>query len=367
MTSPQSRIESLLNELVADGSELGIQVAVYHRGRLVVDAVAGVMAPAPDARPVTADTLFPIFSTGKGIVATAAHLIVERGLAAYDTPVATVWPEFAAHGKGNITLRHLLDHTAGLSAVPAEIGHEDSLDWDKVCAAIAASAPASAPGEKLRYHAMTYGWLLGEFIRRVDGRDFARFVREEISAPLGIADALFFGLLDSEASRVVTLQRIPPPVPVAPPPPDPANPLWRGPLEEWMNYPEVRRACIPGSNGIGTARAVARHYAALLPGGVDGVELLPPSRITLATTLQTPRPELQEGFPFEFGLGYMQGSPTIGIGPETSAFGHGGYGGSHGYANPVRGFAVGITKNRFRDGDVTPPRILATLVDCLSA
>lgn len=366
METLQSRIESLLHELVADGSELGIQVAVYHRGRLVVDASDGVMSPAPDARPVTGDTLFPIFSTGKGITATAAHLVVERGLAAYDTPVAAVWPEFAAHGKGNITLRHLLDHTAGLSAVPAEIGHEESLDWDKVCAALAAAAPSSAPGEKLRYHAMTYGWLIGEFIRRVDGRPFDRFVREEIAAPLGITDALYFGLPESEVPRVVTLERIPSPAPVAPPPPDPAIPLWRGPLEEWMNQPEVRRACIPGSNGIANARAVARHYAALLPGGVDGVELLPPARIHAATTLQLPRPEPQEGFPFLFGLGYMQGSPTIGIGPETSAFGHGGYGGSHGYANPARHFAVGITKNRFRDGDVTPARILSTRIDCLA-
>jgi CubicO group peptidase (beta-lactamase class C family) len=363
MNSPQSRIESLLAELVADGSELGIQVAVYHRSRLVVDASAGVMSPAPGAPPVTAETLFPIFSTGKGIVATAAHLIVERGLATYDTPVASVWPEFAAHGKGNITLRHLLDHTAGLSAVPADIGHEASLDWDKVCTALAAARPVSDPGEKLAYHAMTYGWLLGEFIRRVDSRPFAQFVREEIAAPLGVTDALYFGLPDSEVSRVVTLERIPPPAPVSPPPPDPAIPRWRGPLEEWMNQPDVRRACIPGSNGIMTARAVARHYAALLPGGVDGVELLPPARIALATTLQLPRPEPQEGFPFLFSLGYMQGSPTIGIGPETSAFGHGGYGGSHGYANPDRSFAVGITKNRFRDGDVTPNRILAILTD----
>lgn len=367
METLQSRIESLLSELVADGSELGIQVAIYHRGRLVVDAVAGVTSPASDARPVTGDTLFPIFSTGKGIVATAAHLIVERGLAAYDTPVAAVWPEFAAHGKGGITLRHLLDHTAGLSAVPAEIGHEESLDWDKVCAAIAAARPAYAPGEKLRYHAMTYGWLIGEFIRRVDGRDFARFVREEISAPLGVADALFFGLPESEEHRVVTLERLPSPPPATPQQPDPAIPRWRGPLEEWMKQPDVRRACIPGSNGIATARAVARHYAALLPGGVDGTELLPPSRIASATTLQTPRPEPQEGFPFLFSLGYMQGSPTIGIGPETSAFGHGGYGGSHGYANPARGFAVGITKNRFRDDDTTPARILAALVDCYPA
>jgi CubicO group peptidase (beta-lactamase class C family) len=367
MNTAQSRIETLLHELVADGSELGLQVAVYHRGNLVVDAVAGVMSPAPGAPPVTADTLFPIFSTGKGFVATAAHLIVERGLAAYDTPVAAVWPEFADHGKGNITLRHLLDHTAGLSAVPAEIGHEASLDWDKVCAAIAAARPVSAPGEKLAYHAMTYGWLLGEFIRRVDSRPFAQFVREEIAAPLGVTDSLYFGLPDSEVPRVVTLERIPPATPVEPPPPDPAIPRWRGPLEEWMNQPDVRRACIPGSNGIMTARAIARHYAALLPGGVDGVELLPPDRIREATTLQLPRPEPQEGFPFLFSLGYMQGSPTIGIGPETSAFGHGGYGGSHGYANPARGFAVGITKNRFYDNDTTPTRILATLVECFSA
>ncbi|CAM3099694.1 serine hydrolase domain-containing protein [Rariglobus hedericola] len=366
MSSPQTRIESLLRELVADGSERGLQVAVYHRGRLVVDAVAGVMSRAPDAPSVTADTLFPVFSTGKGVTATAAHLLVERGLTTYETPVAAVWPEFAAHGKGGITLRHLLDHTAGLSAVPAEIDHEQSLDWDQVCAALAAARPATAPGTHLAYHAMTYGWLVGEFIRRVDGRSFPRFVREEISGPLGIDDGMYFGLPDSESPHVATLEQQPPASAEPPPPPSPTVPQWRGLLHNWMNQPDVRRACMPASNGIMNARAIARHYAALLPGGVDGVELLPPARIREATTLQLPRPEIPPGNVFLFTLGYMQGGPAIDIGPEESAFGHGGYGGSQGYANPARGFAVGITKNRFRDGDTTPARILSTLIDCIA-
>jgi CubicO group peptidase (beta-lactamase class C family) len=366
MSNAQSRIETLLHELVADGSELGLQVAVYHRGNLVVDAVAGVMSPAPGARPVTADTLFPVFSTGKGIAATCAHLLVERGHVAYTTPVADVWPEFAAEGKTGITLRHLLDHTAGLAAVPPELGHEDALDWGRACAALTSARPAHTPGARQEYHAMTYGWLVGEFIRRVDGRDFSRFVREEITGPLGTDDGMYFGLPDSEAPRVVTLERLPTPAPVAPPPPHPAIPLWRGPLEDWMNRPDARRACIPGTNGIMNARAIARHYAALLPGGVGGVELLPPARIQEATTPRLPRPEIPPGAVFLFNLGYMQGGPNIDIGPETCAFGHGGYGGSQGYANPARAFAVGIAKNRFRDGDTTPARILVTLLDCIS-
>lgn len=367
MISPQQRIDALLRQLVDGGAELGLQVAVYHRGRPVVDAAAGAMSSAPDARPVTGDTLFPVFSTGKGIVATAAHLLVERGHASYDTPVAAVWPEFAAEGKGGITLRHLLDHTAGLSAVPAEVGHEESLDWVNACSALAAARPASAPGARLAYHAITYGWLVGEFIRRVDGRPFARFVREEIAGPLGLTADLFFSLPESEAHRVATLERPAPsfPAPPAPPTPDPAIPLWRGPLEHWMNQPEVRRACMPGSTGIMNARAIARHYAALLPGGLDGIALLPPARIRQATTPPLPRPEAPPGS-HTFALGYMLGGPGTAIGPEPIAFGHGGYGGSQGYANPLRHFSVGITKNRFRDGDTTPDRILSVLTDCFA-
>lgn len=361
MDSAQSRVESLLRQLVADDVELGLQVAVYHRGRLAIDVAVGARSSAPDALPVDADTLFPVFSTGKGIAATAVHILVERGLIAYDTPVAEVWPAFAARGKSGIKLRHLLDHTAGLSAVPPPIGFDEALDWDKSCAALAAACPATSPGSHMAYHAMTYGWLVGEVIRRVDGRPFARFVREEISGPLGIGDGLWFGIPDSAAPRVATLERLPSASP--PPPPNPAIPTWRGPLHDWMNIPQVRRACIPGTSGIMNARAIARHYAALLPGGVDGVELLPPSRIHTATRLQLPRPEIAPGSPFVFSLGYIQGGPAIDIGPETNAFGHGGYGGSQGYANPARHFAVGITKNRFRDGDTTPARILSTLVE----
>ena len=374
MSSPQARIETLLKDLVADGRELGVQVAVYHRGRLVVDAAAGATASDPArARPVDSRTLFPVFSTGKGVTATAAHLLVERGLVAYDTPVAAVWPEFAANGKGAITLRHLLDHSAGLSAVPAELGYDESLDWEKSCAALAAARPETAPGAKMAYHAMTYGWLVGEVIRRVDGRPFARFVREEITDPLGAGDGMYFGIPESAASRVATLERLPapPPAPDAPPPPppapNPAIPAWRGALHDWMNIPEVQRACIPGTSGIMNARAIARHYAALLPGGVDGIELLPPARVRAATTLQLPRPEIAPNTAFVFSLGYIQGGPKIDIGPETNAFGHGGYGGSQGYANPDHHFAVGITKNRFWDGDTTPNRILSTLVELFPA
>lgn len=339
----QKQIESILNRLVSDGKERGLQVAAYIHGKLAVNACAGI-ADAATGRLVDEETLFPVFSTGKGMTATLIHQIVERGLVSYETPIAEVWPEFGAHGKERITLRQALNHSSGVPQMPGGIGHAELCDWDTMCRKIADLEPLWPPGTRMEYHAMTYGWIVGEVARRVDGRPFSQLLEEEICRPLGVK-TMFFGIPDTAESKVATLEE-----PGAAPPADDGKPqsipplVW--PLGDWMNRPDARRACIPASNGIMNALAIARHYAALLPGGVDGVELLPPERVRLATEMQKPAHPENEDYPKDWGLGYHIGGSGSTYG-NASAFGHGGYGGSDGFADPEAGLAVGWTRNLF--------------------
>lgn len=341
MKNLQSTIQTLLEQAVSQGQETGVQAVAYQNGKLMIDAFAGV-ADSQTGLKVTAETLFPVFSTTKGIAATAVHLLAERGTLNYETPVSLLWPEFGKHGKEGITIRHVLNHTAGLPYIPhipLGVGLKEMGDWDSMCAALADLTPASAPGERFEYHAITYGWLVGEIVRRVDGRDFSRFMHEEICDPLGI-ETMFCGLPAELEPRVAILEEpnlAPTEIPVKPTPE--AIPHWVRPLGAWMNRSDARRACLPASNGIMNARAIARHYAALLPGGVDDVELLPLARIEAACACFPEGPSQ--------GLGYRVG----GFAPDASsfqnAFGHGGYGGSFGCADPESGWAVGWTRNRF--------------------
>jgi CubicO group peptidase (beta-lactamase class C family) len=345
MTDISQQMQDLLDQMVAQGRERGLQLAVYHKGQLIIDICSGTADAS--GRPMQLDTLVPIFSVGKGLVATIIHLLVERGKLTYDMPIAKVWPEFAQNGKQGILLRHALSHTAGLQLMPPGLKLEDILDWQKMCAGLAGATPASVPGAQQVYHAVTFGWLLGEVARRVDGRPFTELLRDEICRPLGITD-LFTGLADSEQSRVAILEEqfapgATPTVPNVGFPADVAAAMM--PLYAWMNMPQVRSACIPASNGVASARALARLYAALLPGGVDGVELLPPTRIRKATVRQMPN--TAQDNPPRMSLGYFLGGPADIMSSRISAFGHGGYGGSIGFADPRHQLAVGLTKNLF--------------------
>lgn len=339
----QNKVQTLLNTLVQEGKERGAQVAVYIDGRLLVDAWAGV-ADVRTGTPVDGDTLFPIFSTTKGIQATAMHILAERCKLDYEKPVAFYWPEFAANGKGTITVRHTLAHSAGLPWMPLGVDHKELCDWDTMCRLVAEMTPASAPGAKTVYHAVTSGWILGEVARRIDGRAFQPFIEQEICKPLGITH-MFAGIPAELESKVAYLELLPDP---NAPTPQPGNPAEQtispcmNPLHEWMNRSDARRACIPASNGIMNARAIARHWAALLPGGVEGVSLLPPDRIRIATQLQIPTEGFVEGVTPRRGLGY-----ALNDGGLTGGFGHGGYGGSAGWCNHGYRLAVGITRNQF--------------------
>jgi CubicO group peptidase (beta-lactamase class C family) len=344
----QEKMQRLLDDLVRNGRERGLQLAAYLDGKLVVDAWAGV-ADVNTGRRVDGATLFPVFSTTKGLAATLIHLLVERCKLTYDTPIAAVWPEFAAQGKQSITVRHALSHTTGLACMPLGVGYAELVDWDAMCRAIARMRPVSSRGAQSVYHAVTYSWLVGEVAHRVDGRPFGQMLQEEICRPLGIGDDMFVGIPDEVEPRVAWLEEIfesgQPPVVDNTVPRD--VPGWMLPLHAWMNQPQVRRACVPASNGIMTARALARHYASLLPGGVDGVALLPPARVREATQVQLQTDSLAENTPRHIALGYM--ILGAGKGPDTpaTAFGHGGYGGSVGFADPQHRLAVGLTKNRY--------------------
>jgi CubicO group peptidase (beta-lactamase class C family) len=346
----QTIVQGILDQAVADGREDALQVAAYLHGELVVDAWAG-----PPELAIDGDSLFPFFSTGKGIAATAVHILTERGVLCLDDPVARHWPEFAVHGKGNITLRHVLSHTAGLPMMPEQGDMVLAAGWDGMCDYLANAAPIHPPGAERHYHAITYSWLVGEVAHRADGRDFATIVAEDICRPLGI-DTLFFGVPESRLGECVDALPqlpVPPPDPAPEPaPPDPvaqrAIPPWVWPLEDWINSARIRRACIPASNGFGSARALARHYAALLDGGVDGVRLLTGDTLAEATRWD---PATDGAIPGNgrWAMGYALQGPDDAPG---SAFGHGGYGGSTAFADRRLGLAVGLVKSRM-GGSIT--------------
>ena len=354
--------------------DVGAACAVYHRGRLVVDLWGGLADRERD-HPWQRDTTALVFSSTKGMAATCVLRLVERGLLDLDAPIARYWPEFAAAGKASIPVRWALCHKAGLAAVEGTLTLEQVLAWDPVVAAIAAQAPNWEPGTQHGYHARSYGWMAGELVRRVTGRTLGRMFADEIVAPLGLD--FWIGLPEAEESRVATL--IP-----APPPEDPQV---RALLERFMgpetmlgrvltgpsglfaydtrwNRREFHAAEMPSSNGIGTARAVARMYAALA-GEVDGVRLLRPETIALARTPQAEGTDAVLGLPTRFGLGFML-PPTLSLAAAETAFGHPGAGGSLGFADPEAELGFGYVMNQMQLGTTGDPRSQA-LVEAVYA
>lgn len=343
----QKQIQSILDRQVAEGKERGVQFAAYVDGKLVVDAWAGVADVNTGAK-VSPTTLFPVFSTTKGIATTLIHLLVERGLISYDTPVSKVWPEFGAHGKSRVTLHHVLGHSAGVPQMPSGIGFKEMCDWDEMCRRIADLTPLWKPGTKIEYHAMTFGWIAGEIAHRVTGRSFKQLLEDEIKKPLGI-EGMYVGIPEGVDSRIAFLEE---PAATAPSPatgPEPI-PAWMGPLHAIMNRADVRRACIAATSGIMTARDLARHYAALLSGGVDGVEFFSDARRRAIIAPQ--KPEHPEGdYPKNRVLGYVSAIEDSSMLNRATAFGHVGFGGSLGFADPESRLAIGYTKNLYQPGN----------------
>jgi len=363
MDDLQQQVQKTIDELVTSGAERGIQVAVYRDGEQVVDAVAGVADPE-SGRPVDAGTVFYNFSIVKGATATVVHRLAERGLFGYDTPVAELWPEFAAHGKGAVTVRQVLDHTAGVPGIPLDTTIEDLCDWDKMCAAIADAELWWEPGTKVAYHAYTFGYILGEVVRRTTGNRISQVLREEVSGPLGVADELWFGMPPSEHHRLAPLEDEPGAAEAAEQwlaslPPDlpmfKASPPELFPNAAFGNRADTLAADIP-AGGKTSARAIARMYAALL-GEVDGVRLLPPERLAEATAVSSSGTDEVFGMPTTWGLGYGIGGPDIEDRSATTTFGYGGVGGSFACGDTATGTAWAVTKNRVSNDFATSTRI----------
>ncbi len=349
MNPVQKNIQARLERLCAEGRERGIQVAAYHEGQLIVNAWAGV-ADHRTGDLVERDTLFPVFSVTKGLLSTVVHQLVERGLLSYDTRIAEVWPEFGANGKKSMTVEQVLRHTAGVTKLPAGTQYRESYDWEGMCRTIANLPAQWEPGTRCEYHGLTIGWILGEVARRVVGRPFNQLLQEEICAPLGITK-MFVGLPTDCDASVAWLEH-----PAGEQPPDDGTPqvvpFSMQPLHQWMNRQASRHACVPAGNGLMTAEALARHYAALLPGGIDGVELLPSERVTVATELlPTPLPGLESSPTQGWGMGYLIGEPGNILGDTSASFGVGGHGGAIGFADRERKLAVGLTRNLFQTDD----------------
>ncbi len=365
----QDKVQKAIDNLVESGAERGLQVAVYHHGRQVVDAVAGIADPST-GRAYASDTPVYCYSVVKAAASTLVHMLVERGKLGYDTPVADLWPEFAANGKDRVTVRHVLNHTAGVPGIPLTTTIEDLCDWDKMCATIAGEKLWWEPGTKIGYHAYTFGYIIGEIIRRVTGKPISQVLREEISGPLGVEKELYFGMPRSDQRRLAVLEDAPPPpnfqMPELPPdlPMFKAAPMSLMPNAAFGNRPDTLAADIP-AGGKTSARAIARMYAAML-GTVGGVRLLPESRVREATA--TPFSGIDEVFamPTTWALGYAAGIPGQEPQNPPTAFGVGGVGGSFAFFDTATGIAFALTKNRLRQNFNAAAEVVRLVVETLA-
>ncbi|MFB9882113.1 serine hydrolase domain-containing protein [Planobispora siamensis] len=345
------RIQAAVDGLVAAGAEVGVQVAVVEKGRVVADVVGG----SADSRlgiAVAPDTLFFAASTAKGPASAVAHVLVERGELDYDMRAVEVWPEFGAHGKDRVTLRHVLLHTAGVPAPPYDVTFDDLRDWDRMCALLAAAEPWWEPGTRYGYHAQTFGFLLGEIVRRATGRTVSWWLRELVTRPLGIEDEVHFAVPGALLGRVA---RHEPPV-GTPPAPEPgsradrANPPGIRHDAGTANRPDVLTA-ESLSFGAMTARGAARIYAALL-GHVEGVDLVSPVRRADMAAVHVQGVDEVMGVPSTWAFGFSTYRPGGVQARPGSTFGMIGMNGSAAYADIDSGVAVAVMRNRF-DSDMT--------------
>ena len=353
MSDLQKQVQAVIDGLVESGTENGVQAAVYRRGELIVDAVAGTADPST-GRPVASDTLFYAASAVKGVTSTVVHVLVEQGVFGYDTLVAELWPEFGAHGKETTTVRHVLTHSAGVPGLPTDLTLEQYCDWDAMCSLIADLEPWWKPGARVGYHAVTFGFILGEVVRRATGKRISQVLAEGIGERLGVAGELFFGVPADALERVARFEDDPAGAAMfASLPPDfplfKAGPRSLFPNAAYANNVDLTTSDIP-SGGVVSARSMARMYAALLD-EVDGVRLVSRDRLREISSLATTGNDEMTGGPAQYGLGYTLGQ--IGMRPVAqSVFGMVGVGGGAAYADTATGVSVAVTKNRFNPVEI---------------
>jgi CubicO group peptidase (beta-lactamase class C family) len=330
--------------------ETGAAVCAIANGRCVVDLWGG-FSDAEATRPWRRDTLVNVFSAGKGVLCMLALRSVEDGELALDAPLADHWPEFAAEGKARVTLRWLLAHRAGLPAVSETLAAEAMYDWPRMCAALAAQRPYWEPDCAHGYHVNTWGFLVGELLRRAAGRPVA----ELLATRLGPTSDFWLGVPAREQSRIAhtCLPAWQPSSPaevsaIFPPTGDEARDamIWNA----YFNPPGLsgsgtvntrawREAVIPSTNAHGNARGLARFYAAFLADAS-------PALRAEATSNHSEGEDLVLGRPSRFGLGFQLQRPGRSLGPSAAAFGHFGHGGSLGMADPDAQLAFAYVTHR---------------------
>ena len=348
----------------------GAAVAVYHRGRLVVDLWGGVRSL--NGVPWTRDTLAMCWSTTKGVVSTCAHILADRGVLDYDQRVAAYWPEFAQNGKGDITVRQVLSHSAGLHRLGTIIDHGSRiLDWEHMTDALARAKPAYEAGTAVGYHALTFGWLVGELVRRISGIPIGDFVQKELAEPLGL-HGLYIGCPSDQRHRVAPLAPMSPPFERWSRPVisfvfdmltralravrSPINPhrminaaLSRG-MEDVIVDPRLLDAAVPAMNGHFDAVSLAAIYAMLAGGGqLGGVRILSEETVRKASEIQNDQRDRVVMMNMQWRLGYHK--LLLAHKQLPRAYGHFGFGGSGGLADPEHDLAIAMVCNR---GQGTP-------------
>ena len=362
--------------------EVGAAFSLYVRGEKVVDIWGGTADTTTD-RAWQEDTLQLVYSTTKGATAICAHLLAERGALDFDAPVVEYWPEFAAEGKDRIPVRWLLSHRSGLPTVDAHLTAAEVLAWDPIVEALAAQRPYWEPGTAHGYHALTYGYLVGEVIKRVDGRTIGQFFADEVAKPLGLD--FFIGLPEEEEHRVSRLEMLQASNPamaeldVESLPEamremlqkvlDPEGIMQRSlivtrPDTLDYNSRELHAAEVPAAGGITTARSLARMYAATV-GDVDGVRILAPDTVANARVEQSNGPDQVLQVPTRFGLGFFLPGTFAPLMGEAS-FGHAGAGGSLGMADVDRQIGFGYVMNKMQQNLSADPRTLS-LVEAVNS
>jgi CubicO group peptidase (beta-lactamase class C family) len=349
-------VRQAFEKQVQDGEHVGGAVSVYAGGQSVVDLWGGI-ADEANGKPWERETMALSYSTTKGLTATCVHILADRGALSYDDKVAKYWPQFGQHGKQDITVYHVLTHQAGIPQIPDEVTPEDVLNWDRMIEVIESLEPAWPPGTDSGYHAMNFGWLCGELIRRVDGREIKRFLQDEICKPLGLHGMHIGAPADAEPMIATLVNRMD----TSPE----ARRAWeqaagdssltmrslgpRGGLD--LSTPAAHQAQVPAVNGVMTARDLARMYACLANyGELDGVRLLSEDTVRTMSKQQTHKPDRVIILPIGWAMGYMTGGPGWPQGPRITSFGHPGFGGSTGFADPEIGMSFGMVTNTLTAG-----------------
>jgi CubicO group peptidase (beta-lactamase class C family) len=370
------------------GREIGAAFCAHVDGAKVVDLWGGSF-DREGTRPYGPDALQLVFSTTKGATAVCANLLAQRGLLDMDAPVSTYWPEFAQAGKGSMPVRFLLCHQAGVPAIDRRLSPEELQAWTPVAEALAEQTPFWEPGTAHGYHALSYGYLVGEVVRRITGRSLGTYFAEEVAAPLGLE--FFIGLPEEYEDRVSPIVGanfeggLAGDTDAGGAPSGFASTLVARALNlggairdrDWMNQRAWHAAEIPGGNGITNATSLSRLYAALI-GPVEGgpsEPLLTPAQAERARTPLTSGADqvfASVGFTLEqkIGLGFWRSSPVTLFGGEGS-FGHGGAGGSYGFADPEHGLAVGYVMNKMAmeefTGDSRSHGLIGALYEAIGA